>query len=133
MHRHAFTLYPARLGQNRTTVVTTKLKSATGRTTAQLPQVIRAFQPETVLCRERQLVQRIAEHRKHAKQKKPAVPADFLVRTRFVISGDDGSRTIACTNTIIFLSRIDAVTMSQSNQEDLQLRRSNGIAMDSRI
>ena len=40
------------------TVVATKLKSATGRTTAQLRQVIRIFQPETVLCWHRQLVKR---------------------------------------------------------------------------
>jgi hypothetical protein len=60
------------------TVVTTKLKSATGRTTAQLRQVIRVFRSETVLCRHRQLVRRIVKHRKRAKQKSPLYPADFL-------------------------------------------------------
>ena len=44
------------------TVVTTKLKSATGRTTAQLRQVIRIFQPETVLRWHRQLVRRKWTH-----------------------------------------------------------------------
>ena len=55
------------------TVVTTKLKSATGRTTAQLRQVIRIFQPETVLRWHRQLIRGIVEHRRSTKQKKSAV------------------------------------------------------------
>ena len=44
------------------TVVTTKLKSATDRTTAQLRQAIRIFQPETVLRWHSQLVRRKWTH-----------------------------------------------------------------------
>ena len=47
-------------------VVTTKLRSVTGRTTVQLRQVIRIFQPETVLRRHRQLVRRKWMHNPRA-------------------------------------------------------------------
>ena len=59
------------------TVVTTKLKSATGRTTAQLRQVIRIFQTETVLRWHRQLVRRKWTHNPDGRRGRPKVDPEL--------------------------------------------------------
>ena len=59
------------------TVVTTKLNSAPGRTTAQLRQVIRIFQPETVLRWHRQLVRRKWTHNPDGRRGRPKVEPEL--------------------------------------------------------
>ena len=59
------------------TVVTTKLRSVTGRTTVQLRQVIRIFQPETVLRWHRQLVRRKWTHDPDGHRGRPKVDPEL--------------------------------------------------------
>jgi putative transposase len=58
-------------------VVTTKLKSATGWTAIQLHQVIRIFQPETVLRWHRQLVRRKWTHNPDGRRGRPKIDPDL--------------------------------------------------------
>jgi transposase InsO family protein len=58
-------------------VVTTKLRSVTGRTTVQLHRVIRIFQPETVLRWHRQLVRRKWTHNPDGRRGRPKVDSEL--------------------------------------------------------